>query len=162
MSAERFINLVEDYQGFEFYQAYRDDVDHILGGKDNVFWYIIMKKGKITESCIGKCENGVWTDSCTKGSGARKKTKQMPPGSTIARIAEKAYLMQEEKWVKDRKPRLIEDAHPHYHYVYGIGDKGLDVSEKYGVTIAYSDIKDLSAGFHLRYLYTGSEVELPE
>ena len=85
----------------------------------------------------------------------------MPSGSTIKLIAEKAYFMQEEKWVKDRKGKLIEDSHPHYHYVYGFGDKGLDVSEQYGVTIAYSDINDTSAGFHLRYVYTGDDVELP-
>ena len=48
-----------------------------------------------------------------------------------------------------------------YHYVYGFGDKALDVSKQYGVSIAFSDIKDLSAGFHLRYLNKGSEVELP-
>lgn len=69
--------------------------------------------------------------------------------------------MQEEKWVKGRKPRLVEDSHPHFHYVYGFGDKGVDVSRQYGVTIGFSDIKDLAAGFHLRYLYTGSEVDLP-
>ena len=48
-----------------------------------------------------------------------------------------------------------------YHYIYGFGDKGLDVSEQYGVTIAYSDIKDTSTGFHLRYVYVGDDVELP-
>ena len=69
--------------------------------------------------------------------------------------------MQDEPWVKDRKPRLIEDAHPHLRYDYGMGDKALDVSEAYSVSIAYSDIKDLSAGYHLRYLYTGEEVEKP-
>ena len=42
------------------------------------------------------------------------------------------------------------------------GRKALDVSEKYGVSIAYSDIKDLSAGYHLRYLYTGDDVEILE
>lgn len=41
------------------------------------------------------------------------------------------------------------------------GDKGLDVSVEYGVTIAYNDIKDADASFHLRYLYTGSDVETP-
>ena len=70
-------------------------------------------------------------------------------------------IMQDEAWVKDRKPRLVEDSNPHYHYVYGIGDKALDISEAYGVSIAYSDIKDPAAGFHLRYLYTGEDVEKP-
>ena len=49
-----------------------------------------------------------------------------------------------------------------YHYTYGIGDKALDVSEAYGVSIAYSDLKDPSAGFHLRYLYTSNDVKSPE
>ena len=142
MSSDRFIRLVEENGGFEFYQAYQKDVDHILGGKNNTYWYVIAKD---------------WEDTCTKGT----KTKTMPAGSTIGLIEEKAFFMQEEKWVKGRKAKLIEDAHPHFHYVYGFGDKGLDVSEKYGVTIAYSDIKDLSVGFHLRYLYTGKDVDLP-
>lgn len=43
-----------------------------------------------------------------------------------------------------------------------IGGKALDVSEAYGVSIAYSDIKDPSAGFHLRFLYTGEDTEKPE
>ena len=70
--------------------------------------------------------------------------------------------MQDQSWVKDRNPKLIEDAHPHFHYVFGFGDKALDVSQAYGVSIAYSDIKDLSAGYHLRYLYTGKDVDIPD
>ena len=120
-----------------------------------------MKKGKVTESYIGKYKDGAWEDICVKGSGDRKKTKAMPAGSTIGRIAGKAYLMQNESWVTRRTPKPIEDAHPHYHYVYGFGEKGLDVSVQYGVTISYNDIKDADAAFHLRFLYTGSDVDLP-
>ena len=54
MFEERFIQLVEENGGFEYYQAYRNDVDHILGGKGDTYWYVIMKKGKVTESYIGK------------------------------------------------------------------------------------------------------------
>jgi|GEM_PF-6464658 len=43
-----------------------------------------------------------------------------------------------------------------------IGDKALDVSEAYGVSIGYSDLKDPEAGFHLRYLYTGEDVDAPK
>lgn len=39
MFEERFIQLVEENGGFEFYQAYRNDVDHILGGKGNTVTY---------------------------------------------------------------------------------------------------------------------------
>ena len=158
---ERFVKLVEDNGGFEYYQAYRNDVDLILGGKGDTFWYTVMKKGKVTESYIGKFIGGVWEDVYVKGSGATQKTKAMPSGSTIRKIAEKAYLCQDETWVTRRTPKPIEDAHPHYHYVYGFGDKGLDVSMRFGVTIAYNDIKDPDAGFHLRYLYTGKDVEIP-
>ena len=158
---ERFVKLVEDNSGFEYYQAYRNDVDLILGGKGNTFWYAVMKKGKVTESYIGKNAGGVWEDVYVKGSGAGQKTKAMPSGSTIRKIAEKAYLCQNETWVTRRTPKPIEDSHPRYHYVYGFGDKGLDVSVQYGVTIAYNDLGDADAGFHLRYLYTGSDVELP-
>ena len=161
MFEERFIKLVEENGGFEFYQAFRGDVDHVLGGKDGVYWYVVMKNGKVAESYIGKNTGGVWEDVYVKGSGAGRKTKAMPSGSTIAKIAEKAYLCQNETWVTRRTPKPIEDAHPRYHYVYGFGDKGLDVSVQYGVTIAYNDLGDADAGFHLRYLYTGSDVELP-
>jgi len=162
MTGERFMKLVQDCQGFEFYQAYRDDIDHIMGGKGDTYWYVIMKRGKVTDSYIGTYRDGVWTDRHIKGAGAKRTSKPMPEGSTIARIQEHAYLLQDAKWVAGRKTRLIEDAHPHYHYVYGFGDKGLDVSEKYGVTIAFSDVNDVDVGFHLRYLYTGDDVELPE
>ena len=162
MENYRFLELVEKEKGFEFYQAFREEVDWIIGGKDNTFWFAILKDQSVKETYVGKLEKGVWTDQLIKGKGKKRSVKEMPAGSTIKRIEDRAYFMQEEGWVKDRKPRLIEDSHPHYHYVYGMGDKALDVSEAYGVSIAYSDLKDPSAGYHLRYLYTGEEVEIPE
>lgn len=42
----RFMDLVNQYQGFEFYQAFENDVDHIIGGKGNTYWYIISKRAK--------------------------------------------------------------------------------------------------------------------
>ncbi|MBQ6126004.1 MAG: hypothetical protein IJI77_03155 [Erysipelotrichaceae bacterium] len=162
MENYRFLELVEKEKGFEFYQAFREEVDWIIGGKDNTFWFAILKDQSVKETYVGKLEKGVWTDQLIKGKGKKRNVKEMPAGSTIKRIEDRAYFMQEEGWVKDRKPRLIEDSHPHYHYVYGMGDKALDVSEAYGVSIAYSDLKDPSAGYHLRYLYMGEEVEIPE
>ncbi|MBQ3371342.1 MAG: hypothetical protein IJG48_10110 [Mogibacterium sp.] len=161
MDNYRFLELVEKEKGFEFYQAFRDEVDWIIGGKDDTVWFAVMENQSVKETYIGILKDGVWTDRRIKGKGKRKSVKEMPAGSTIKRVEKRAYFMQDEAWVKDRKPRLIEDAHPHYHYVYGIGDKALDVSEAYGVSIAYSDLKDPEAGYHLRYLYTGEEVEIP-
>ena len=156
------MTLVKENNGFELVHAYRDDEDHFIGGKDGIFWYVVMKNNKTKETLVGRCVDGVWKDTRIKGSGDRKKTEKTTPGSTIRRIAEKAYLMQDEKWVKDRKGTLIQEGHPRRHYVYGFGDKGLDISEQYGVTITYSDIHDVPAGFHLRDLRTGNDVELPD
>ncbi|MCR5373610.1 MAG: hypothetical protein K6E41_09130 [Solobacterium sp.] len=162
MGTNRFMELVEREKGFEFYQAFRDEVDWIIGGKGDTYWFVIMQDQSVKETYIGTVKDGVWTDRLIKGKGKKKTVKEMPAGGTIKRAEERAYFMQDAEWVQNRKPRLIEDAHPHYHYVYGIGDKALDVSEAYGVSIGYSDLSDVPAGFHLRYLYTGEEVEIPE
>ena len=158
----RFVELVNQYDGFEYTQAYRDEEDRFIGGKGNCFWYSIAKDGKIKEEYIGILENGEWKDVYVKGRGKRRKIKEMPGGTTIELIEREAYIYQGEEWVQGRKPRRIEDNHPHFHYVYGIGDKGLDVSEQYGVTIAYSDVSKVELGFHLRFLYTGEDVDIPE
>ena len=162
MESFRFLKLVEEEKGFEFYQAFRDEVDWVIGGKDDTVWFSVLQDQSVKETYIGTLQDGIWLDRRIKGKGKRKTVKAMPAGSTIQRIEESAYFMQDADWVRNRKPRLVEDAHPHYHYVYGIGDKALDVSEAYGVSIAFSDIHDPDAGFHLRYLYTGEEVEIPK
>ena len=152
MKSCRFLELVEREKGFEYYQAFRDEVDWVIGGKDNTYWFAVLKDQTVKETYIGTLKDGIWADCRIKGKGKKKSVKEMSSGSTIKRIEERAYFMQDAEWVKNRKPRLVEDANPHYHYVYGIGDKALDVSEPYGVSIAYSDLKDPSAGFHLRFL----------
>ena len=162
MENYRFLELAEKENGFEFYQAFRDEIDWIMGAKGDACWFVVMQDQSVKETYIGTRKDGVWTDRRIKGKGKRKTEKEMTPGSTIRRVEERAFFMQDAEWVKDRKPRLVEDAHPHYHYVYGMGDRALDVSEAFGVSIGYSDLKDPEAGFHLRYLYTGEEVEIPE
>ena len=161
MENYRFIELVKKEKGFEFYQAFHDEVDWAIGGKDDTYWFMVLKDGSVRETYVGTFKDGLWSDRRLKGKGKNKSISDMPAGSTIKRIEERAYFMQDEEWVKNRKPRLIKDEHPHYHYTYGMGDKALDVLKAYGVSIAYSDLKDPSAGFHLRYLYTGEEVEMP-
>ena len=161
MEEYRFLELVKKENGFEFYQAFRDEVDWIIGGKDDTVWFTVMKDQSVKETYVGTLKDGVWTDRKIKGKGKKQTTEEMPAGSTIKRVEERAFFMQDADWVANRKGSLISDAHPHYHYVYGMGDKALDVSEAYGVSIGYSDLSDDSAGFHLRYLYTGEEVEIP-
>ena len=160
--AERFVKLTEENGGFEFVQAYRDEEDRFIGGKGGKYWYIIQKDGRTVDQYIGTLSEGGWKDVRIKGRGKKQKITDMPAGTTIGLIEENAYIHQDDEWVQGRKARVVEDSHPHLHFVYGIGDKALDVSEQYGVTIGWSDIKDVPAGFHLRDLTAGEDVELPE
>ena len=157
MEMNRFEQLVKQENGFEFCIGFRDEVDWIIGGKGNRFWFVIRKDGSIKETTEAEIHDSVWKDRMYKGS-KKKNIREMPDGSTIRRIEETAYYMQDMDWVINRKPRLIEDSHPHYHYVYGFGDQALDVSEAYGITIGYSNIKDPSSAYHLRYVSKGDEV----
>ena len=86
------------------------------------------------------------------------------------------HAWQDERWPPLLKRRLLRRLHRSPSFLpnellfqmavamteAGMGDKALDIIEAYGVSIAYSDLKDPSAGFHLRYLYTGDEVDIPE
>ena len=162
MFEEEFMKLVQQYQGFEIVHAYRDDVDHYLGGKNDHYWYVIMKNGKIRESYAAFFKDGIWKDQYITGEGSKRKVKEADSGITIKKIAAEAYLAQDENWVKDKKGTLIEEEQPRIHYVKGFGDKALDVSKQYGVSIAFNDLDDNAGAFHVRFINTGDEVNIFE
>lgn len=43
MADHRFTELAEREHGIEFCQAFRDEVDWIIGGKDGTYWFAIMQ-----------------------------------------------------------------------------------------------------------------------
>jgi hypothetical protein len=88
MESYRFLELVEKEKGFEFYQAFRDEVDWVIGGKDDTYWFTVLNDQSVKETYIGTIKDGVWTDRRIKGKGKRKSIREMPPGSTIKRIEE--------------------------------------------------------------------------
>lgn len=45
MEMNRFEQLVKQENGFEFCIGFRDEVDWIIGGKGNRFWFVIRKDG---------------------------------------------------------------------------------------------------------------------
>ena len=100
MKTYRFLELVEKEKGFEFYQAFRDEVDWIIGGKGDTYWFAVMQDQSVKETYIGTLKDGAWADCKVKGKGKRKTVKEMPAGSTIKRIEERAYFMQDAEWVK--------------------------------------------------------------
>lgn len=159
---EKFMKLVEDNKGFEIVHAYRDDIDHWIGGKKDQYWYFITRNNRIKEGYAAIYKDGKWKDQLIKGEGKNRKVKDIEAGTTIKMIIAAAYLAQEENWVKDKKGTLIETDNPYYHYVKGFGDKALDVSKEYGVSIGYNDLENVEKSFHLRDLTTGDKVEVFE
>ena len=159
---DRFFKLVEDNKGFEIVHAYRDDIDHYIGGKNDHYWYCITSNGRIKEGYAAIYRDGKWRDQYIKGEGKNRKVKDIESGTTIDRICSAAFLAQEESWVKDKKGSLIETDHPYYHFVKGFGDKALDVSKDYGVTIGYNDLENNEWSFHLRDLNTSDDAEIFE
>ena len=162
MLEDKFIKLVQDNQGFEVVHAYRDDVDHFIGGKKDHYWYLISKNGKTKEAYVAIYKDGKWKDQYVKGDKDKRKVKDIKEGTTISKITEKVYQCQDENWVKDRKGSLMETDHPYLHYVKGFGEKALDVSQEYGVNIGYNDLEDVALSYHLRDLSTGEKVEIFE
>lgn len=161
MSEDRFVKLVEEHQGFELVLGFRDWEDRYMGGKGDTFWYIVRKDEKLKEFYKAKYRGGEWEDVRITGNGSKKKEVSVAPGTTIRRIEKDAFYGQNEAWVKGKKARVIATGHPHRHYSKGFGEKGLDVSETYGVTISYSNVNDLPAGFHMRNVFAGKNVEIP-
>lgn len=93
MQNDRFMELVKKEKGFEFCQAFRDEVDWIIGGKEDTYWFVVLKDQSVREMYIGTLKDGIWTDRMIKGKGKKRTVKVMPAGSTIKRIEERAYYM---------------------------------------------------------------------
>ena len=59
MKTYRFLELVETEKGFEFYQAFRDEVDWVIGGKGDTYWFAVMQdqsvKGNLYRHAQGRC-----------------------------------------------------------------------------------------------------------
>ena len=42
MADYRFVQLVKKEKGFEFYQAFRDEVDWVIGGRGDTYWFVVL------------------------------------------------------------------------------------------------------------------------
>ena len=72
MESYRFMELVEKEKGFEFCQAFRDEVDWVIGGKGGTYWFSVLKDQSVKETYIGKFKDGVWADCKVKGKGKKR------------------------------------------------------------------------------------------
>ncbi|MBO2516629.1 MAG: hypothetical protein CW338_05020, partial [Clostridiales bacterium] len=121
------------------------------------------KVTKITpEGVTGEWKDGAWTDRHI----LKKKTlkeESAAPGKTIGMILSRAYFGQEEITSSGRRPAAVRLCdRPCSHYAFSFGARAYDISDEFGVTFSYSDIDDERAGWRLRNVFTGSQVEPPE
>lgn len=156
-----FTELVKKYGGFEITLGFRDDEDHILGGTGNTVWYCILKK-RSAECWIGERNGEVWAD---RHLVKKKELKQSPaaPGTAIKMVEERAYFKQQELAASGRKPTPVKlYGHDASHYVFSFGARAYEVLDEFGVTVHYSNIDDETAGYRLRNVLTGADVQLPK
>ena len=161
MNAESFMNLVKENNGFEFVIGYKDFVDHHIGGQENKCWYLIDYNGKKQEYYVGTYENNLWSDKFYIKKGSKFESKTVDSGTTIKMITNRAYFYQEK--TIGRKPKEVEK-HGYIcnHYMFGFGDKAVEIIKEYGITVEYNDISDNDSAYHLREISLGKDVEKPK
>ena len=161
MDKESFMNLVKENNGFEFVIGFKDFIDHRIGGKDNKYWYYIDYNGKKAEYYVGTYENGSWEDVYYKEKGNKLESKAIDSGITIDKIVERAYFYQDK--TINKKPQEVEKhGFMCNHYMFGFGEKAVEILKDYGVTVDFNDINDNDSAYHLRDVLIGDDVEKPK
>lgn len=161
MDAWSFMDLVNKNDGFEFVIGFKDFVDHKIGGKKDKYWYLIDYDGKKQEYYIGTYKNGAWTDKFYVKKGSKLDSKPVDGGTTIKMIVDRAYFYQAK--IAGEKPQEVEK-HGYVcdHYMFGFGEKAVEIVKGYGITVDFNDVNDNDAAYHLRDIFLGKDVEKPE
>lgn len=162
MNETDFLKLIEENHGFQVTLGFRDDVDHFIGGIAGKLWYFVKKKS--IEDYYVCTQNG---DGMTDVHFMRKKkvlsSEPAPSGKTMELILSELSVGQEEIERSGRKPMATKVyEHPCSHYSFAFGERAYKISDEYGITVEYSNLKDEPAGFRLRDISIGDEVVPPE
>lgn len=162
MENNPFLKTVEKLDGFELTLGFREDEDHFLGGSENKVWYCVQK-GRRMEYRIGTLSDGIWTDRYFIKKGKDLLVSEAESGSTMEMILNRAYFGQDFIQAEGRAPvHIVNSGLKLSHYVYRFGELAYDVSEDYGVTVSYSNLKDEKAGYRTRNIKTGKSVKPPK
>ena len=162
MKETDFLKLIEENHGIQVTLGFRDDVDHFIGGIAGKFWYFVKKKS--AEDYYVCTRSG---GSTTDVHFTRKKkvltSEPAPSGKTMELILSELSVGQEEIERSGRKPTAVKVyEHPCSHYSFAFGERAYKISDEFGITVEYSNLKDESAGFRLRNISTGDEVIPPK
>lgn len=158
---DEFRNLVREKSGFAMVLGYIDWVDHCIGGIDDRVWYSITD-GKRTDFYLASYENGTWHDELVEDAQGKPKITKIADGTTIGMIVYRSYFGQAMIKVDGRKGMAVTDAGlPCIRYNYSFGARAYDISDEFGVTVRFSDIDHVEAGYCLRNILTGNDVKCP-
>lgn len=157
-----FLKLIEENSGFEVTLGFRNDVDHFIGGTGNKYWYFI-KKGIKEDYYVCTLQDGERTDIHYTATKKNIKAEPAPSGKTMELLLSELTIGQSEIEDSNRKPVSVEIyGHPCSHYSFLFGERAYKISDEYGITIEYSNLQDVLAGFRLRNIETGKNVTAPK
>lgn len=160
--SDSFLELIKEYNGFEFTLGFRDNEDHFIGGTGKEVWYCITK-GNYEECWIAEYDGENRSDRHYVIKKKDVKEEPAEPGKTIQMITGRAYFKQDELAASGRKPvQTTVSGHVCSHYVFSFGARAYDVSDKFGITVSYSNIDDETAGYRLRNITLGKDVKPPK
>lgn len=161
LNENTFLDLIKKTQGFEVILGFRNNVDHFIGGSGNKIWYFVQK-GSNEDYYVCTVNGGKKTDVHFTRKRKVLKSEAAAAGKTAELILSELAAGQKEIEESGRKAVAVEvSGHPCSHYSFAFGERAYKVSDEYGITVEYSDLKDEEAGFRLRNIFTGADVKAP-
>lgn len=162
LNKELFQKLINENEGFEVTLGFRNDVDHFIGGIGNKYWYFV-KKGQSEDYYVCTVTDGKSEDVHYMRKKKVLDCEAATSGKTMELILSELAVGQKEITESSRKPLPVEvSGHPCSHYSFAFGERAYKISDEFGVTIEYSNLKDEESGFRLRTIYTGADIIVPE
>lgn len=163
LKEQDFLKLSENNGGFEVTLGFRDDADHFLGGTGDKIWYFVKKRSAEDYYVCTLQKDGSRVDVHYTRKKKILSAEPASSGKTLELILAELSAGQEEVDRGGRKPVQVSlYEHPCSHYSFAFGERACKISDEYGVTVEYSNLKDETAGFRLRDLRTGPDVIPPE
>lgn len=162
LNAQMFSDLIREQKGFEVTLGFRSNIDHFIGGTGNRVWYFI-KNGSKEDYYVCTFNGSDGTDVHYTRKKKILSSEPAPAGKTMELILSELAVGQQEIEESGRKSVSVDlSGHPCSHYSFSFGERAYKISDEYGITVEYSNLKDEAAGFRLRNIQTGSDVKAPK
>lgn len=159
-----FVELVEEYDGFEVVYGNNDQTTFYCGGKGDTYWYIEEPVEGDTYYYIAKFDGKNWTcEYCSVWEGEASEVCETWEYDAIDKICYKAYYDQD--WFDQGELSFQETSvagRDAKHYSREFGTYGTDIDAEYLITLSFSNIEDEYYSFRAMDVFTGDAVEVAE